>query len=118
MRKNRRILSAAGNSRRFELYTMRHQLRAALITAQMCASICLSMGCSTPRDVSEPIYIAVAKREAERRGWRDVAVDYSGFYDGYWEVHIVRKHQSFPTKDAWVKIAPDGGIVEFLVNNR
>lgn len=84
----------------------------------MAAGVWLISGCAIKSTVSEPMHITVAKAEALRHGWKKVQVDYSEFRNGFWEVHVYRPPRTVSGRDAWVKISPDGNVVDFSINTR
>ena len=53
---------------------------------------------------------------AARHGWKNVEVDPPRFRNGFWEVHVFMPPRTVGGRDAWVKITPEGEVVDFDIN--
>jgi hypothetical protein len=78
----------------------------------------LTLGCATESKVNEPMPVAVARKEAYRQGWKKIEIDYYELRDGFWEVHIYKPPRTLSGRDAWIKISPEGKVMDFSVNTR
>lgn len=81
-------------------------------------ALLLFTGCSSATRKNEPLAETVAKKEAVRRGWRQVECDQCSFHDGYWWVHVYRRPLTVANADAWVKVSISGSLVDFSVNKQ
>jgi hypothetical protein len=83
---------------------------------QMLIGLMLLLSCAShpPNTGFNPDLIA--KQEAARHGWKNVEVDPPRFRNGFWEVHVFMPPRTVGGRDAWVKITPEGEVVDFDIN--
>jgi hypothetical protein len=55
----------------------------------------------------------IARSEAYRHGWRNVAVDHARFWENHWEVEVYNHPHKYSEQHGWVDIAPDGSVLGF-----
>jgi hypothetical protein len=55
----------------------------------------------------------IARAEAYRHGWRNVAVEEARFWDNRWHVEIYNEPHKHVEQHGWVDVAPDGTIIAF-----
>jgi hypothetical protein len=63
--------------------------------------------------VTENEAAEIARSEAYRHGWRNVAVQRAHFWDNAWHVDIYHEPAKHAERYGWVDIAPDGTVLRF-----
>jgi len=84
-----------------------------LVLAHLCAFCLFLSGCSSKPDIEQEQAILIAKREATKKGWKEIEVRNARFESSRWVITLCEVPKS-PGGFAIVEVSDKGEIIRFL----